>query len=93
MEFNENNDDPYDGAKFNSLFTFQLQGEVDDCSCNIEHIDAFNNGKIFPILNSLLQKDYFRYWKVVDKKFRLLVVFSNFLISIHWETLSSNYIS
>lgn len=42
----------------------QLQGMVDDCQCNIDTIDHFNNYKIYPVLNSLLQKDYFRFFKV-----------------------------
>ena len=45
------------------LFIFQLKGEVDDCSCKVESVDSFNNKKIHPILNSLLHKDYFRYFK------------------------------
>ncbi|MCL4117333.1 UNVERIFIED_CONTAM: hypothetical protein GTU68_029206 [Idotea baltica] len=42
----------------------QLKGIVDDCSCSIETIDSFNNLKIYPRLRSILEKDYFRYWKV-----------------------------
>ena len=45
-------------------FPFQLKGEVDDCSCKVESVDSFNNLKIYPRLNSLLEKDYFKYWKV-----------------------------
>ncbi|CAN7984538.1 unnamed protein product, partial [Ixodes hexagonus] len=43
---------------------FQLQGKVDDCLCSIDTIDNFNNYKIYPILKSLLHKDYFRFFKV-----------------------------
>lgn len=42
----------------------QLKGAVDDCSCSVETIDSFNNLRIYPRLNSLLQKNFFRYWKV-----------------------------
>ncbi|XP_048734876.1 ERO1-like protein beta isoform X2 [Ostrea edulis] len=42
----------------------KLQGEVDDCSCKVENLDSLNNRKIYPILKSLLQRDYFRYFKV-----------------------------
>jgi len=42
----------------------QLKGELDDCSCKVESVDSFNNLKVFPRLNSLLEKDFFRYWKV-----------------------------
>ena len=41
----------------------QLEGKIDDCMCNIDTVDFFNNMKIFPRLQSLLQKDYFRYFK------------------------------
>uniref|UniRef100_L7M109 Endoplasmic reticulum oxidoreductin-1-like protein n=1 Tax=Rhipicephalus pulchellus TaxID=72859 RepID=L7M109_RHIPC len=45
-----------------------LQGKVDDCACNIDTIDHFNNFKVYPILKSLLQKDYFRFFKVNLKR-------------------------
>ena len=41
----------------------QLEGKIDDCLCNVDTVDFFNNMKIFPRLQSLLQKDYFRYFK------------------------------
>ena len=43
---------------------FQLEGEIEDCKCNYESVDSFNNAKIFPILDDLLTKDYFRFYKV-----------------------------
>ncbi|XP_042217287.1 ero1-like protein isoform X2 [Homarus americanus] len=47
----------------------QLKGAIDDCSCSVETIDSFNNLRIYPRLNSLLQKNFFRYWKVnLNKK-------------------------
>ncbi|XP_042856014.1 ero1-like protein isoform X3 [Penaeus japonicus] len=47
----------------------QLKGVIDDCSCSVETLDSFNNLKLYPRLNSLLQYDYFRYWKVnLNKK-------------------------
>lgn len=46
----------------------QLKGVIDDCSCSVETLDSFNNLKLYPRLNSLLQYDYFRYWKVNLKK-------------------------
>ncbi|KAK9890443.1 hypothetical protein WA026_010529 [Henosepilachna vigintioctopunctata] len=42
----------------------QLQGQIDDCTCNVDTVDHFNNVKIYPRLRSLLQKDYFRFFKV-----------------------------
>ncbi|XP_071165762.1 ERO1-like protein alpha isoform X3 [Mytilus edulis] len=46
----------------------KLQGEVDDCKCKVETLDSINNQKIYPRLQSLLSKDYFRYFKVNLKK-------------------------
>ncbi|NXE69909.1 ERO1A protein, partial [Calcarius ornatus] len=43
----------------------QVTGYLDDCTCDVETIDAFNNYKLFPRLNELLQSDYFRYYKVI----------------------------
>lgn len=48
--------------------SFQLKGSIDDCSCNIDTVDYFNNNKIFPRLKSLLLHDYFRFYKVNLKK-------------------------
>lgn len=42
----------------------KLKGEIDDCSCKVESVDSFNNVKIYPLINSLLEYDYFRYYKV-----------------------------
>lgn len=49
-------------------FHRQLKGAIDDCSCSVETIDSFNNLKIYPRLNSLLQQVFFRYWKVRHSK-------------------------
>lgn len=46
----------------------KLSGTVDDCGCKVERADYFNNLRIQPLLNSLLNKDYFRYFKVNLKK-------------------------
>ncbi|NWW42524.1 ERO1A protein, partial [Pedionomus torquatus] len=46
----------------------QVTGHLDDCTCDVETIDAFNNYKLFPRLNELLENDYFRYYKVNLKK-------------------------
>uniref|UniRef100_A0A8B9TSY4 ERO1-like protein alpha n=1 Tax=Anas platyrhynchos TaxID=8839 RepID=A0A8B9TSY4_ANAPL len=45
-----------------------VTGHIDDCTCDVETIDAFNNYKLFPRLNELLESDYFRYYKVNLKK-------------------------
>ncbi|XP_056672074.1 ERO1-like protein beta isoform X4 [Monodelphis domestica] len=42
----------------------QLTGVLDDCLCDIESIDSFNTYKIFPKIQKLLERDYFRYYKV-----------------------------
>lgn len=46
----------------------KLEGRIDDCSCEAETVDHFNNAKIFPRLRSLLVKDYFRFYKVDLKR-------------------------
>lgn len=42
----------------------QLTGELDDCFCDVESIDVFNNFKVFPRIKKLTEKDYFRYYRV-----------------------------
>ncbi|XP_030760596.1 ero1-like protein [Sitophilus oryzae] len=46
----------------------QLKGKIDECSCSIDTVDSFNNVKIFPRLRSLLEKDFFRFFKVNLKR-------------------------
>lgn len=41
-----------------------MKGSIDDCSCNVDTVDYFNNMKIYPRVQSLLVKDYFRFYKV-----------------------------
>uniref|UniRef100_H3C7W4 ERO1-like protein alpha n=1 Tax=Tetraodon nigroviridis TaxID=99883 RepID=H3C7W4_TETNG len=41
-----------------------VTGDLDDCACDVETIDAFNNNKLFPQLQTLLESDYFRFYKV-----------------------------
>lgn len=57
--------DAKNGSKSQPSACFcKLQGEVDDCSCKVENLDSLNNRKVYPVLKSLLQRDYFRYFKV-----------------------------
>lgn len=47
-----------------SRLNFQLKGSIDDCTCNVDTVDYFNNMKIYPRIQSLLVRDYFRFYKV-----------------------------
>uniref|UniRef100_A0A1A9UG52 Ero1-like protein n=1 Tax=Glossina austeni TaxID=7395 RepID=A0A1A9UG52_GLOAU len=42
----------------------ELRGSINDCSCDVDTVDHFNNIKIYPRLKSLLVKNYFRFYKV-----------------------------
>lgn len=42
----------------------QLKGSIDDCTCNVDTVDYFNNMRIYPRIQSLLVRDYFRFYKV-----------------------------
>jgi len=46
----------------------QLHGQIDDCTCNVDTVDNYNNLKIYPRLRSLLNKNYFRFFKVNLKR-------------------------
>lgn len=46
----------------------KLKGQIGDCSCNVDTVDHFNNIKVYPRLKSILNKDYFRFYKVNLKK-------------------------
>ncbi|KAK7930404.1 hypothetical protein WMY93_006799 [Mugilogobius chulae] len=51
-----------------SLSSSSLTGELDDCFCDVESIDVFNNFKIFPKIKKLTERDYFRYYRVNLKR-------------------------
>ncbi|XP_008335408.1 ERO1-like protein alpha [Cynoglossus semilaevis] len=56
----------------------QVTGNLDDCTCDVETIDSFNNQQLFPKLQKLLQSDYFRFYKVnLDKPCPFWVVQSH----------------
>lgn len=38
---------------------------VDNCECNDHSIDVFNNVNVYPILRELLQRDFFKFYKVL----------------------------
>jgi len=42
----------------------KLKGEIGDCECNVESVDLFNNELVYPTVDVLMQRDYFRYYKV-----------------------------
>ncbi|XP_076145959.1 ERO1-like protein beta isoform X1 [Alosa pseudoharengus] len=42
----------------------QLTGVLDDCFCDVESIDVFNNFKVYPLIRKLTERDFFRYYKV-----------------------------
>nr|CAG4641553.1 EOG090X03A4 [Eurycercus lamellatus] len=46
----------------------ELKGNVDECECSVDFVDTFNNNRIYPRLKSLLEKKYFRFFKVNLKK-------------------------
>lgn len=41
-----------------------MEGSINDCSCDVDTVDHFNNMKIYPRLQSLLVKNFFRFYKV-----------------------------
>lgn len=41
----------------------KVTGELDDCDCDVETIDAFND-RLYHKLQTLLESDYFRFYKV-----------------------------
>uniref|UniRef100_A0A7N8XT31 ERO1-like protein alpha n=1 Tax=Mastacembelus armatus TaxID=205130 RepID=A0A7N8XT31_9TELE len=45
-----------------------VTGNLDDCACDVETIDSFNNDQLFPKLQALLESDYFRFYKVTLNK-------------------------
>ncbi|MGH0139073.1 UNVERIFIED_CONTAM: hypothetical protein FKN15_068554 [Acipenser sinensis] len=45
-----------------------MTGVLDDCFCDIESIDVFNNFKIYPKIQKLIERDFFRYYKVNLKR-------------------------
>uniref|UniRef100_A0A671VGA8 Endoplasmic reticulum oxidoreductase 1 beta n=1 Tax=Sparus aurata TaxID=8175 RepID=A0A671VGA8_SPAAU len=50
------------------LLHTELTGVLDDCFCDVESIDVFNNFKLYPRIKKLTEKDYFRYYRVNLKR-------------------------
>uniref|UniRef100_A0A672FIR4 Endoplasmic reticulum oxidoreductase beta n=1 Tax=Salarias fasciatus TaxID=181472 RepID=A0A672FIR4_SALFA len=50
------------------LLGAMLTGVLDDCFCDVESIDVFNNFKIYPRIKKLTERDYFRYYRVNLKR-------------------------
>jgi hypothetical protein len=46
----------------------ELQGHVDDCCCDVETTNELNSRRIYPVIEELLQHNYFRFFKVDLKK-------------------------
>ena len=42
-----------------------MDGDIGDCACSIESVDFFNNQQVFPIIDQLMLRNYFRYYKVL----------------------------
>lgn len=42
----------------------ELSGLVDECDCNVNDLAHFNSFRIYPQIQSIVRKDYFRYFKV-----------------------------
>uniref|UniRef100_A0A8C5L5B6 ERO1-like protein alpha n=1 Tax=Jaculus jaculus TaxID=51337 RepID=A0A8C5L5B6_JACJA len=56
------------GRRWVGILGCGKSGYLDDCTCDVETIDRFNNYKLFPRLQKLLESDYFRYYKVNLKR-------------------------
>ena len=48
--------------------------QIDDCACDVDTVDYFNNMKIFPRLMSLLQKPYFRWGRSIKISVRVKII-------------------
>lgn len=42
----------------------KLKGQINDCNCDIATVDYYNNVKIQPRLQSIILKDYFKFFQV-----------------------------
>uniref|UniRef100_A0A3B5LJR6 Uncharacterized protein n=1 Tax=Xiphophorus couchianus TaxID=32473 RepID=A0A3B5LJR6_9TELE len=56
------------GVELLVSYDSSLTGVLDDCFCDVESIDVFNNFKIYPRIKKLAERDYFRYYKVNLKR-------------------------
>lgn len=46
----------------------KLEGQIDDCLCSVDTVDHFNNMKIYPRLQSILLKPFFRFFQYNPNK-------------------------
>lgn len=43
----------------------KMDESVDNCACSNSSLDFFNNENVFPALKNLLQRDFFKFYKVI----------------------------
>ncbi|CEF64384.1 Ero1-like protein [Strongyloides ratti] len=55
-------------VKDNECFCAGHDDSVEVCPCNYDSIDDYNNRKIFPLIQNLLEKDSFKFYKVNMEK-------------------------
>lgn len=41
----------------------QLRGRIDDCCCDAESVDRFNNGPLYDTLTQLTKTEFFKYFQ------------------------------
>ena len=51
-------------TKYSFHVAMQLSGLVDDCLCDIQTLEGFNNDQVYPLISKLVKRDFFRYYKV-----------------------------
>lgn len=44
----------------------QLKGKIDETNSTVELVDKFNNYQIYPRIISIVSKDYFKFFKVLN---------------------------
>lgn len=42
----------------------ELKGQVDDCCCDVETVDTLNTNQIYPLITSLVNRTFFRFFRV-----------------------------
>lgn len=51
----------------------QLHGVVEDCRCSVDVVDKMN-ANIYPFMETLLQSDFFKFYKVKEKIVCVVIV-------------------
>ncbi len=41
-----------------------MKGQVDECCCDVETVDTLNRNQIYPLITTLMNRTFFKFFRV-----------------------------